>query len=140
MELNDEPVRRQVNPRPGLRGWAHGERGIILPVGLAHKTPLEVLERTGWRDLIVRAEGSIWQLPAAAVDCGREYRTRSGLWIPESDERSRRYLPRLREALFADDRTKIYVATPAEKRRLIDEIEWILERNGWEVPTQEEES
>jgi hypothetical protein len=76
----------------------------------------------------------IWQVPAAAVDYGREYRTKSGRWIPESDERARRYLVTYRQAVQSGDR-RVYVHDDSNRERMLKEAAWILERNGWEVPT-----
>jgi hypothetical protein len=132
--MRAEEVIRHIVPKPGLKGWAHGQRGHRLPEGLAHKTPVEILERSGWSDLIVKAEGGIWQVRAAAIDCGTEYQTKSGKWIPESDERARRFILKLRVAIHENNRDKVYVHDTSEQLRRIAELEWILERNGWEVP------
>ena len=132
--LKAHELKRCVIPKPGLRGWAHGERGHGLPEGLPHRTPVEVLERTGWRDLIVRSESGLWQVPAAAIDCGREYLTKSGKWIPETEDRARRFLIKLREAIFRHDRDRVYVHDTFNQLRDIADVEWILERNGWEPP------
>ena len=131
--MRAEEVTRQVVPKPGMKGWAHGERAFSLPDGLPHKSPVEILERSGWRDLIVKSGGGIWQVGAAAIDCGREYLTRSGEWIPESDDRARRHLLRLLDAIRRFDLNKVYVHDTACQRRMIAEVEWILERNGWEA-------
>jgi hypothetical protein len=134
-----EPVSRRIDPSVGRGGWAQEGRAYPLPDGLAHKTPVKILEWSGWRDVIVRAGVGIWQVPASAVDCGREYRTKSGKWIPESDERARRYLIKYREAVHLGIRSKVYVHDTRERERLLDEAAWILERNGWEVPALGEE-
>jgi hypothetical protein len=133
--MRAEEVMRYIVPRPGLKGWAHGERGHPLPQGLPHQTPVEILERSGWSDLIVKAgDGGIWQVRAAAIDCGTEYRTRSGRWIPESDDRARRFILKLRTAIHENDRSKIYVHDTNEQLRRIADLEWRLERNGWKAP------
>ena len=125
---------RFIDCKAGLNGWAHSGRGHPLPEGLRHGEPLAILEWSGWRDVIVKADSGLWQVHHRATDCGRVFQTRSGAWIPEHDERVRRYLLRLLATIRRREPVPFELRDDAQREAILSDVAWLLERNGWEVP------
>ncbi|WP_264515553.1 hypothetical protein [Luteolibacter rhizosphaerae] len=80
--------------------------------------------------LVVEVDGQCWEVPWWNIEIGEEYQTSSGKWIREPDERVRRYVQkRLAWARGLSPRIP-----ERDKSYWEDHYEWILRRNGWEVP------
>lgn len=62
------------------------------------------------------------------LDCGREWQLASGAWIPESDERVRRWLVKAIADIDAGGTKVVEGQYRAEVR---DDLLWVLRRNGW---------
>jgi len=65
------------------------------------------------------------------LDCGWEFRTASGRWIPEGDPRVRRWLLRAIADIRAGGKRVCDSESPAYRQEVIADFEWILRRNNF---------
>jgi hypothetical protein len=128
-----------IAPVPGLEGWIRGGYGHGLPEGLPDRARVLVTKLTGYqnRSAIVEYQGKEFLIVTALLDMGRTWKTASGKVIPESDERVHRWLVKALADLrrdYGERNRKIEIYDMADQERKIADLEWVMRRNGWEVP------
>lgn len=126
-----------VEPEPGMSGWVHGERGHALPEGLPHMSPVRLIRFTGWQDrqAIVEFKGEEIEVQSAVLDFGRWWESKKGKVIFEGDERARVWMLRKLHDIRTHGGTGLYmVHNTSQMNRELSDLEWLLRRNGWEVP------
>jgi hypothetical protein len=75
-------------------------------------------------------------VPDKVVDCGFEYETKRGDWIPEDDDRVRRWLIRALIKVRANNSPTFHWSSLQEKEQLEADLEWRILRNGWPLPAK----
>lgn len=117
-----------IPPQPGMTGWLWGETGRLRP-----RTPVRVVEVSDGGMVAVVRYGRYGQrrIYTHNLDVGREWRTRSGRWIPESDPRVRQWLLKAIADIRAGG-TRACSSDDARTRQArLQEYLWLLSRNGW---------
>lgn len=110
-------------------GWTYATHNYPLPDDLPNRTRCKVVAQPEPQRLVVEVDGRRWELPWWNVEVGDEYQTRSGKWIREPDDRVRRYV--LKRLAWARGLTRV---PERDQYYWISRYEWILRRNGWDVP------
>lgn len=113
-----------------MEGWTRASHNYPLPAGLPDHARCKVVEQPESQRLVIEIDGKRWDLPWWNVEIGDEYQTRRGQWIREPDERVRRYV--IKRLAWARGLEKV---PGRDQCYWIDHYEWVLRRNGWEVPT-----
>lgn len=125
MNSDTEHVWRRVDARYG-KAWISATHLKLRP-GVV----VEVigLSEGGMVAMITTTWGLEKRMFSHQLDFGREFRTRSGEWIPESDPRAVRWLLRVREELLVG----VAPRHVGEYGRLLalPDVERVLGRNGW---------
>ncbi len=116
-------VFRFVEPQVGMRCWLYGST-LDRRIRPRTKGTIVYLHPQGWHLEVKLSEYVQRTVAELNVDCGREFRTRSGVWVPESDPRARRWLQRMQADHRAGGR-KIEAV-----RDYFDpaDLEWVLTR------------
>ncbi|MCW1915989.1 hypothetical protein OJ996_20545 [Luteolibacter sp. GHJ8] len=121
---------RPIHPLPGMEGWTCARQNYPLPDGMPDRARCRIVDQPEPQRLVVEVDGQCWEVPWWNIEIGEEYQTSSGKWIREPDERVRRYVQkRLAWARGLSPRIP-----ERDKSYWEDHYEWILRRNGWEVP------
>ena len=115
----------------GAKAWLITSKAGQLPEGSEHRLQVEIHDWVQGR-FNVSAQGKRWNVSIWNLDAPREYRTRQGRWLRESDPRVLDALEKLLvlEMKNLDMRRSASETIPWFVQEYVDGLLWILERNG----------
>lgn len=126
-----EPVWRFVRPREGSRGFVFNCASDRRIRQFAACEVLGVYRNGNHAEILVEGRQQR-TVQLHHIDCGREFRLRSGQWIPESDPRARKWLLRLLADIGNGGTKRRQFRSDDGRTWSIEEIAWVLKRNGWD--------
>lgn len=122
-----------MDPQPGMKGTLHRrdpdarpKDGTVVTITKEHRAGIHVYAETPW--------GTDVLLPKSQVDCGREWRTARGEWIPESDPRVESWLCKAIADIDAGGTRACDSRDPEYRAKVRQDFCWVLRRNGRAVP------
>lgn len=123
------------SPKIGERAWVKPITGSEVAPGWQNRQEVCVVaeRREGLCFVTIeKPTGERLEVPHFELDCGREYQSKTGKWLPEGDPRVLRYLQRLR-----DEKRPTHGCGLMERQqdRFVQDINHVLERNGWDRTT-----
>ncbi|MCW1883998.1 hypothetical protein OKA04_04610 [Luteolibacter flavescens] len=122
--------RRIEDPKVGARAW-------LLSANFGRWLWRKEVKVIGlFRDGVTAdVEAGTWsrQVFIHHLDCGREFRTAGGEWIPETDDRVRRWLIKAIKDIDAGGSRVIEPKDELNREYIRDDLYWVLRRNGWKL-------
>jgi hypothetical protein len=118
-----------VEPEAGMECWL---RGSALDPRIPQRTRTRILSVWPGAFHFEVVVGRSWQVTVSlmCLDCGREFRTASGAWIPETDPRARRWIQRLLDDARAGGTKWKTFHSEVFEHWTVAELEWVLERSA----------
>lgn len=100
------------------------------------RTPITVksVSDGGMVAIVVINRGREKRIYTHGLDCGREFRTRRGEWIPENDPRVRVWLTKALRDIRAGGKKACKSDDLLARADAVRDLEWVMRRNKWEVP------
>lgn len=95
---------------------------------------VKLISRTGHDNmsmLVEHPEHGQRRVACLSLDLPREFRTAKGRWIPESDPRVELFLLKALDDVRRGGKKIEASADPDARRRSVQEVLWLLKRNGW---------
>lgn len=122
---------RYREPEIGLSGWMRKSHNRTEA-----RTPIKVIALSdGTLSAIILVDGRYEKRVFTAVlDCGREFKTRRGDWIPETDPRVRAWLVKAVRDIRAGGKKACKSDDLLTRADTLRDLEWIMLRNRWTVP------
>jgi hypothetical protein len=123
---------RYIEPAPGMKGWVQKRDREAKP---RNGTPITVtgLHAAGAHAYVETPTGDCL-LPLVQIDCGREWRTARGAWIPENDPRVRCWLEKAIGDIRGGGQKISQSDNPDWRAAALEDLERVMRRNGWPVP------
>lgn len=120
-------------PKVGQTAWIHPITGHEVAPGWQDGQQVKVISerRDGLCYVTVeKPTGERIEVPHFELDCGREYQSKTGEWLPENDPRVLRYLVTLRDQKRVTHGCGLMELQNAS---FVQKINHVLQRNDWEL-------